>query len=77
MNDQTSLLQGAINEIKQLRNQNQIMGARLQMFDDMMLIFKSIPNVPGRGCSPDIVYDLEKTIEYQKKKTEEKNNKEN
>ncbi len=76
MNDQTSLLQGAINEIRQLRNQNQIMGARLQMFDDMMLLLRTPPNIPGRGCSPDIIYDLEKQIEYQKAKLDEKNNKE-
>jgi hypothetical protein len=63
------LLQRASNEIKTLRSQNQLMAARLDMFDSMMLIFTSVPQRQGGLMSPDIIYEIEKAIEADKNKT--------
>lgn len=43
MTNETELLKRASNEIKSLRSQNEIMSARLQMFDQMMLVFQTYP----------------------------------
>lgn len=57
-------LKDAANEIKSLRKRNELMSARLEMFDNMMLIFTSSPAYKGQGMAPDIVYDLEKQAVY-------------
>lgn len=49
-----------------LRNQNEIMRARLEMFDSMMVLFNSNPNFPSRGMSEDIAWSIDKFIEKQK-----------
>lgn len=60
------LLQRANNEIKQLRSQNQLMAARLDMFDSMMAIFNAQQLSRGGMMHPDIVYEIEKAIENEK-----------
>lgn len=66
------LLQRASNEIKNLRSQNQLMAARLGVFDDMMMLLKATPVYPGYGAmSPDVVYEIEKAIAADKSKKEE------
>lgn len=60
------LLERTVSEIRQLRQQNGIMGARLQMFDQMMLVFNTTPAYQGQGMAPDICYDVEKHIESEK-----------
>jgi hypothetical protein len=59
------LLKGASQQIKNLRRDNQLMSARLEMFDSMMLLFTSSP--PGRNgmMSPDITYDIDKLVTEQ------------
>jgi hypothetical protein len=57
------LLRQASIEIKRLRQQNQIMSARLEMFDQLMLLFHTQPNYPSQGMSPDIVYDIDKLLQ--------------
>lgn len=75
--DNLELLQRAKGEIVSLRNQNQLMAARLGVFDDMMMLLKSAAVYPGYGAmSPDVVYEIDKAAEYEKKKTEDKMNKE-
>lgn len=59
------LLNEAVNEIKSLRQANSVMGARLDMFDKMMLLFQSTPAQPGQGWAPDIVYTIQKHIDAQ------------
>ena len=75
--DTIGLLQLAKNEIISLRNQNQLQAARLGVFDDMMMLLKATPVYPGYGAmSPDVVYEIDKSIEYEKRKTEDKMKKE-
>lgn len=59
------LLQRASIEIKGLRSQNQLMAARLEVFDSMMLLFTSTPAYRGGGMSPDIVYEIDNAIERE------------
>lgn len=57
-------VRNAIAQIKALRGRNEFMMARLQMFDDMMLLFRSRPDIGTcRGMEEDICYLLEKEIE--------------
>ena len=56
------LLEESVIEIKQLRHQNSLMAARLQMFDDVMLLFKSVPNYPTMGYSEDLVWKIERHL---------------
>jgi hypothetical protein len=62
------LLKQAQEEIISLRKQNDILTARVRMFDDMMLLLKAAPVYPGGGLmGPDIVYDINKTIAAEEK----------
>lgn len=62
------LLERASSEIKFLRAQNQAMATRLEIYDNMMLLFTSSPRHSGTGLmSPDIVYELDQTIDRVKK----------
>lgn len=61
------LLEKASAEIKSLRRSNELMGARLEVFDTMMRLFHTTPNFGGSGImSPDVVYEVEKYLESQK-----------
>lgn len=61
--EEKELLQRALEEIKSLRNQRNIMKARLDMFDDVMSALHGKPGSNSEGLmSPDIVYELEKYI---------------
>lgn len=64
------LLEHASNEIKHLRRQNELMSARLGMFDDMMRLLHSNLNYDNSGMmSPDWVYEIDKYLESQKTQT--------
>lgn len=59
------LMTGAANEIRTLRQNNAIMGARLNMFDSMMSLFNNNPNggnSSGMGF-PDVLRELEMRVE--------------
>lgn len=59
----------ASEEIKQLRHQNQLMAAKLEVYDGLMLLFRTEPNHQEHGMMhPDIMYELNKYIEYEKSK---------
>lgn len=60
--DQQQLLQSAANEIRSLREQNKSMGSRLEVFDNLMLLFKTEPSFPRMGMGEDLVYKIEKTL---------------
>lgn len=61
--DDINLLNEAAGEITRLRAQNQMQGARLQMFDDLMLVFRSAPNYPQSGMmAEDIVWKLNQAV---------------
>lgn len=61
-------IQEAQHEIRSLRQSNQILQARAEVFDGMMLLFTSQPNFRTQGMSPDVVYVLEKYIDELKAK---------
>ncbi len=63
MTEETQLLQDAAFEIKSLRRQNDLMSARLQMFDAIMLLLHTEPAHQSQGMSPDIVAQIEKYIQ--------------
>lgn len=67
--DDKRLLETAVSEIRHLRKQNELMGARLDMFDKMMILFHTPPCFPGGGYSPDLTYEIEKHIEANKEAT--------
>jgi hypothetical protein len=57
------LLERALVEIKGLRRQNELMNARLSMFDAVMSALHGQPATEQRGgMSPDIAYEIEKRI---------------
>lgn len=65
------LLECASREIKSLRKENELMKARLEMFDTLMRVFHTSPNYGGGGLmSPDIVYEIDKFVESSKVKAE-------
>lgn len=65
MNDQEKrLLQEALTEIRTLRNQNQLMTARLDVYDEMMRLFHIEPKYRPHGLMhPDIAYEIDKYLE--------------
>lgn len=56
------LLTEAKQEIVSLRRQNELMRARLDMFDNIMQMLHTQPAYKGEGMSPDLVYAIEKFI---------------
>lgn len=60
------LLEEVSVEVRSLRRSNELMAARLQVFDSMILIFQTQPQYQGRGMSEDVVYKIEKHIESAK-----------
>lgn len=67
MKDATQLIIDASFEIKRLRKENEIMRARLNMFDDMMILLNTKPFTENQCLSEDIGSQLEKYIEEKKK----------
>jgi len=64
MTTEQQLLQSAVSEIRSLRKQNELMSARLEVFDNIMRMFHTSPNWGNSGMMhPDIVYEIEKYIE--------------
>lgn len=57
--ESTALLNNAVVEIKNLRRRNEIQSARLQMFDDMMMLFRAESPRYGSAHSPDVIYSIE------------------
>lgn len=58
------ILERALSEIKTLRNQNQLMTARLDMFDAVMSALHGTPS-QGRlvAMHPDIAFEIQKRID--------------
>lgn len=67
MTTEQSLLQESVYEIKRLRKDNELMNARLTMFDSMMMMLHTTPAYKGQGmCAEDLVYKIEKQLESTK-----------
>jgi hypothetical protein len=62
MTEELSLLRSAAYKITDLKRQNEIMSARLEMFDNMMSLLHTMPASRGQGMEPDLVYQIEKYI---------------
>lgn len=61
--DEKELLRRALSEIQSLRRRNEIMAARLDMFDNVMSALHGQPaHERGGLMSPDIVYEIEKHL---------------
>jgi hypothetical protein len=61
------MLQRANIEIKDLRRKNELMGARLDVFDSMMRLFHTNPNFGTSGMMhPDIAWEIDKYLESKK-----------
>lgn len=60
--DAITLLDDAVTEIKRLRQQNELMQVRLDMFDNIMTLLHTDVARRGEGHSPDLLYDIEKFL---------------
>lgn len=61
------LMQQAVSEIRQLRHHNEIMAARLTMFDHCMLILTAHVQLSSSGeMSPNICREIEVHIQHNK-----------
>lgn len=63
MSKELELLKSATLEIKGLRSQNQIMKARMDMFDDCVALFSARVERGSMCMSPDLVWEIERHIE--------------
>lgn len=64
-------MQHAIHELRDLRRSNDIMYARLNMFDNIMSLFHTTPDRKSESMSPDVVWKLEQLIEKERKYAEQ------
>lgn len=62
MNEEIQTLKESVEEIKTLRSQNELMGARLDMFDTMTALLHTQVASRNQGMAPDLVYQIEKHI---------------
>jgi len=61
---EVSLLKEAAREIEQLRNQNRIMSARLDMFDNIQVMLRTdYQSGRSMGMVPDIVWEINRHLE--------------
>lgn len=60
--EEQNLLEQALNEIRSLRRQNELMHARLNMFDDLNQILHTVPASQSQGMSPDLAWSIEKFL---------------
>jgi len=63
MTTEQELLQRAVTEINILRRQNELMSAKLEMFDKCVLLLHTSPNYPSQGMSPDLVWEIQKSLD--------------
>lgn len=67
--EETDLLKRALAEINSLRNQNELMRARLDMFDAVMSALHGQPATHhDRVMAPDVAYDIQRKIDSVKKR---------
>ncbi len=61
--EEISLLNQAVFEIKSLRRQNELMKARLDMFDTVNKMLNTSVPQQGSMMSPDLCYQIERFVE--------------
>jgi len=62
MEEEIRLLKYASNEIKSLRNQNNLMAARLDVFDKCILLLTANTQSSGMVMSPDLAWEIDKFV---------------
>jgi hypothetical protein len=66
--NEKELLERALSEINGLRNKNNLMAARLDMFDAVMSALHGTPAREGNGLMhPDIAYEIQKHLSIMEK----------
>ncbi len=65
MTTELQLLKAASNEIKMLRNQNQSMSSRLDMFDKCILLLTANIHSQGGCMGEDIAWEIDRYIEIE------------
>lgn len=60
-------MQQAAEEIRQLRRENEILGAKVEVMELFGLVFRTQPNYGNRGMSEDVVWKIERAIEAHEK----------
>ena len=63
--EELEMLREAANEIKNFRRQNELMSARLDVFDSMMAVLHTPIATKSQGMSPDLVWKIEKYLDKQ------------
>lgn len=64
MKEEQNLLQRAASEIRSLRRSNELMSAKLEMFDNVMSALHGQPATNRSGAmAPDVVWEIEKYLE--------------
>lgn len=71
MEDELIMLREAANEIRSLRRQNELMSARLDVFDSMMAVLHTPIATKSQGMSPDLVWKIEKYLDKQPQRVTE------
>lgn len=70
MNNPIDLLEKAAFEIKRLRTQNELMNARLDMFDKCMMLLRTNTHYQGtvgnEVWNDDLIFSIEKYIDTEK-----------
>jgi len=66
MTEENRLLNEASFEIKRLRKENEVMGARLDMFDSIMALLHTDIARKQVGMTEDLVWKIEKHLEKYK-----------
>lgn len=72
MNEEIQMLKKATAELKILRRQNELMRARLDMFDAMNAILHTQVATRNEGMSEDIVWEIENYIVSKERERHEK-----
>lgn len=70
MSQENQLFIQAASEIRQLRSQNQLMAARLGVFDSMMSVLNAQVRSDQMGMSEDVVWKIERHLQDQEQKAE-------
>ena len=65
MTKEVDLLARASCEIKNLRSANQLMGARLDMFDKCVMLLTANVQSTGGGMSPDITSEIDIIVQWE------------
>lgn len=64
--DEKNMMETAVHEIRSLRRQNEILSAKVEVFDSIMQVLHTSPATRSQGMSPDIAWQMEKHLLAQR-----------